>query len=45
MKLNEEELKEITDIVSAEEVAGSRAYGFTESFIWKYANTPLPTSA
>ncbi|KAM0951829.1 putative perakine reductase [Dioscorea sansibarensis] len=45
MKLNEEELKGITDIVSAEEVAGSRAYGFTESFIWKYANTPLPTSA
>ncbi|KAH7661425.1 Aldo-keto reductase protein [Dioscorea alata] len=45
VKLNEEDWREITDIISAEEVAGSRAYGCAESFIWKYANTPLPPSA
>ncbi|KAJ0982446.1 hypothetical protein J5N97_010701 [Dioscorea zingiberensis] len=45
VKLTEEELREISDMVSAEEVAGSRVYGSFESLSWKYANTPLPASA
>ncbi|XP_039140038.1 probable aldo-keto reductase 1 [Dioscorea cayenensis subsp. rotundata] len=44
VKLTEEDLKEISDLIPAEDVAGSRHYEFDESFGWKHANTPLPTS-
>ncbi|KAM0951826.1 putative perakine reductase [Dioscorea sansibarensis] len=45
VKLTEDDLKEISDLIHAEEVAGSRSYEIDESFGWKHANTPLPTSA
>ncbi|KAM0951833.1 putative perakine reductase [Dioscorea sansibarensis] len=46
VKLTEEDLKEISDSVSEEEVAGSRSFSeIAEKFSWKYANTPLPKSA
>ncbi|KAM0951828.1 putative perakine reductase [Dioscorea sansibarensis] len=45
VKLTEDDLKEISDLIHAEEVAGSRNYEIDESFGWKHANTPLPTSA
>ncbi|KAH7661421.1 Aldo-keto reductase protein [Dioscorea alata] len=45
VRLTEEDLKEISDLIPVEDVAGSRHYEFDESFGWKHANTPLPTSA
>ncbi|XP_056168495.1 probable aldo-keto reductase 1 isoform X2 [Syzygium oleosum] len=43
LKLTEEGLKEISDAVPVNEVAGGRTYeGFTQ-VTWKFANTPLPT--
>ncbi|XP_039139610.1 probable aldo-keto reductase 1 [Dioscorea cayenensis subsp. rotundata] len=45
VKLTEDDLREISDLIPVEEVAGSRSYEFDESFGWKHANTPLPTSA
>ncbi|XP_039139263.1 perakine reductase-like [Dioscorea cayenensis subsp. rotundata] len=46
VNLTEEDLKEISDLVSEEEVAGSRSFSeSSEKFSWKYANTPLPKSA
>ncbi|KAH7661420.1 Aldo-keto reductase protein [Dioscorea alata] len=45
VKLTEDDLREISDLIPVEEVAGSRSYGFDELFGWKHANTPLPTSA
>ncbi|KAH7666175.1 Perakine reductase protein [Dioscorea alata] len=40
VKLSEEDLKEISDAVCIEDVAGPRTYGHVESHSWKYANTP-----
>ncbi|KAH7661637.1 Perakine reductase protein [Dioscorea alata] len=46
VKLTEDDMKEISNLVSEEEVAGARTfYGTAEKFIWKHANTPLPRSA
>ncbi|XP_039140637.1 probable aldo-keto reductase 1 isoform X2 [Dioscorea cayenensis subsp. rotundata] len=45
VKLTEDDWREISDLIPVEEVAGSRSYEFDESFGWKHANTPLPTSA
>ncbi|XP_039140446.1 perakine reductase-like [Dioscorea cayenensis subsp. rotundata] len=46
VNLTEEDLKEISDSVSEEEVAGSRSFfESSEKFSWKYANTPLPKLA
>ncbi|KAJ3690858.1 hypothetical protein LUZ61_020022 [Rhynchospora tenuis] len=42
VKLSEDDLKEISEAVSVDEVAGSRAHGFIESVSWRFANTPLP---
>ncbi|XP_039139348.1 probable aldo-keto reductase 1 [Dioscorea cayenensis subsp. rotundata] len=45
VKLTEDDMKEISDLVSEEEVAGARTfYGTAEKFSWKHANTPLPRS-
>ncbi|XP_062143877.1 probable aldo-keto reductase 1 [Alnus glutinosa] len=40
MKLTEANLKEISDAVPIEEVAGSRSFQNTDHFQWKFANTP-----
>ena len=40
MKFTEDDLKEITDAVPIEEVAGGRSYLGNEQFLWKFANTP-----
>ncbi|KAK6911398.1 NADP-dependent oxidoreductase domain [Dillenia turbinata] len=40
VKLTEEDLKEISDVVPIDEVAGSRAYQGMDQFVWKFANTP-----
>ncbi|XP_062144089.1 probable aldo-keto reductase 1 [Alnus glutinosa] len=40
MKLTEANLKEISDAVPIEEVAGSRSYQNMDHFQWKFANTP-----
>ncbi|CAL9135624.1 unnamed protein product [Musa textilis] len=40
VKLTEDDLKEISDAVREEEVAGYRSNGAFELFTWKYANTP-----
>ncbi|KAM0951832.1 putative perakine reductase [Dioscorea sansibarensis] len=46
VKLTEEDLKEISDLISEEEVAGSICIPeIDEKISWKYANTPLPKSA
>ncbi|KAJ3690861.1 hypothetical protein LUZ61_020025 [Rhynchospora tenuis] len=42
VKLSEDDLKEISEAVSVDEVAGYRAHGFMEPFSWRFANTPLP---
>ncbi|KAJ4820210.1 NAD(P)-linked oxidoreductase superfamily protein [Rhynchospora pubera] len=42
VKLSEDDLKEISEAVSVDEVAGSRVPGAMEPFSWKFANTPLP---
>ncbi|KAE8010047.1 hypothetical protein FH972_006445 [Carpinus fangiana] len=39
-KLTEASLKEISDAVPIEEVAGGRGYQNMEHFLWKFANTP-----
>jgi len=44
LRLTNEDLKEISDVVSAQDVAGSRTISFAESYSWKYANTPAPGS-
>ncbi|XP_020258251.1 probable aldo-keto reductase 1 [Asparagus officinalis] len=41
-KFTGEDLKEITEIVAIEDVAGERSYGFSQQHDWKFANTPLP---
>ncbi|KAK4596381.1 hypothetical protein RGQ29_014423 [Quercus rubra] len=40
VKFKEDDLKEITDAVPIEEVAGGRSYLGNEQFLWKFANTP-----
>ncbi|XP_039140037.1 perakine reductase-like [Dioscorea cayenensis subsp. rotundata] len=46
VKLTEEDLKEISDLIPEEEVAGSICIPeIDEKISWKYANTPLPKSA
>lgn len=45
VKLTKEEMKEISDAVSSEDVSGARAFGFTESYAWNFANTPLPDTS
>ena len=40
VKLTEEDLKEISDAVPIEEVAGGRSYQNMDHFLWKFANTP-----
>uniref|UniRef100_A0A7N2L6E3 NADP-dependent oxidoreductase domain-containing protein n=1 Tax=Quercus lobata TaxID=97700 RepID=A0A7N2L6E3_QUELO len=40
VKLTEEDLKEISDAVPMEEVAGSRSFQNTDHFLWKFGNTP-----
>ncbi|KAL5566257.1 hypothetical protein UlMin_029421 [Ulmus minor] len=40
VKLTEEDLKEITDAVPIEEVAGDRTYASMSSASWRFANTP-----
>jgi len=40
LKLSDEDIKELTDLVSADDVAGGRAYDEHEHSNWKYANTP-----
>lgn len=42
VKLTDEELKEISDAVSAKAVAGTKDFSFTEAYNWKLANTPKP---
>lgn len=44
VKLKDEDLKEISDAVSAQDVAGSRTFVFAEAYDWKHANTPAPPS-
>jgi hypothetical protein len=39
-KLTEASLKEISDAVPIEEVAGVRSYQNTDHLLWKVANTP-----
>jgi diketogulonate reductase-like aldo/keto reductase len=40
LKLSDEDMKELTDLVSADAVAGSRIYKAFEHANWNYANTP-----
>ncbi|KAF3338550.1 aldo-keto reductase 1 [Carex littledalei] len=40
VKLSDEDMKELTDLLNADDVAGSRIYGGYEHTSWKYANTP-----
>jgi len=40
VKFSEADLKEISDAVPIEEVAGSRSYQNKDHFLWKFANTP-----
>jgi hypothetical protein len=40
MKLTEANLKEISDAVPIEEVAGGRSFQNRDQFQWKFANTP-----
>ncbi|KAF8394365.1 hypothetical protein HHK36_020573 [Tetracentron sinense] len=41
VKLTEEELKEVSDAVPVDEVAGARIYEKINLHSWKFANTPL----
>ncbi|PKA64957.1 putative aldo-keto reductase 1 [Apostasia shenzhenica] len=43
VKLTYDDLQEILNAFSPEEVAGNSTFGFAESFSWKYANTPAKT--
>lgn len=42
VRFTEQDLKEITDIVAIQDVAGPRSYGFSQPHDWKFADTPLP---
>ena len=39
VKLTEEDLKEISDAVPMQEVAGGRSFQNTDHFLWKFGNT------
>ena len=41
VKLTNEDLKEISDAVPIDEVAGDRELSMMAKYVWKYANTPL----
>ncbi|KAF3337442.1 aldo-keto reductase 1 [Carex littledalei] len=40
VKLSDEDIKELTDLVNADDAAGGRTYGGYEHTSWKYSNTP-----
>ncbi|WJX20883.1 hypothetical protein P8452_10372 [Trifolium repens] len=40
VKLTEEDLKEISDAVPVEEIAGKREYDSLSQYLWKFATTP-----
>jgi diketogulonate reductase-like aldo/keto reductase len=40
VKLSDEDIKELTDLVNADDVAGSRSVSGNDLANWKYANTP-----
>lgn len=40
MKLTEENLKEISDAVPVEEIAGVREFDSFSQYVWKFATTP-----
>lgn len=40
VKLSEEDLKEISEAVPIDDVAGVRYYNGDDSLSWKFANTP-----
>ncbi|KAB1209550.1 putative aldo-keto reductase 1 [Morella rubra] len=40
VKLTEEDLKEISNTVPIEEIAGGRSFQNMDHFLWKFANTP-----
>jgi len=40
VKLTQEDLKEISDAVPVEEIAGEREYDIISQYIWKFATTP-----
>ena len=40
LKLSDEDIKELTDLVSADDVAGGRTYNAYMHANWNYANTP-----
>ncbi|KAL6955920.1 hypothetical protein U1Q18_046616 [Sarracenia purpurea var. burkii] len=42
VKLTKEDVKEITDAVPVDEVAGGRVRDAVDKFTWRFANTPLP---
>lgn len=41
VELTKEDLKEISDAVPSNEVAGERDHPLYSKFAWKFANTPL----
>ncbi|KAL1342611.1 hypothetical protein HN51_029143 [Arachis hypogaea] len=42
VKLTEQDLREISDTVPANEIAGEQEYSTLEKYSWKFATTPLP---
>lgn len=42
VKLSKEDIKEISDAIPIGAVAGERAFGFSELYTWKHADTPQP---
>ena len=40
VKLTEDEMKEISDAVPLEEVAGGRTYSHIRHVVWEFADTP-----
>lgn len=40
VKLTEEDLREISEAVPVDEVAGKREYDSLSKYIWKFATTP-----
>lgn len=40
VKLTQENLKEISDAVPVEEIAGEREYDSISQYLWKFATTP-----
>ncbi|XP_024627357.1 probable aldo-keto reductase 1 [Medicago truncatula] len=44
VKLSEEDMREISDAVPEDDIAGSRYYNGMDSLSWKFANTPPKVS-